>query len=136
MNAQPTKRLTNGFAVCVANKSNQHDVTTQLAKYARDIASLSAGLRKNGTAALNSCGLEVIDLKNAVNGKIGTNDEKHSCRWDWIIRGRMKFGDSEQFPYFRIAHCPRISRCPRITQSSPFFLSPMPLFSLIAQAAS
>src|SRR5262247_1811581 len=60
-----------------SNKADKHNVAAQLSKYACDIASFSARLNKNGPAALNLRGLEILDLKNAIDSEIWANDKEH-----------------------------------------------------------
>ena len=77
MNSQAPKRLANQFAIRRSNKPDQYDIAAELSKDARDVASLAARLSQNGTAPLHSVRLEIIDLKNAIDCEIGTDDKQH-----------------------------------------------------------
>jgi hypothetical protein len=62
MNAHSEQRFADRIAIRFSDKANEDDIATQLAKDARDIASLPARLRQDRPAALNFSSFEVFDL--------------------------------------------------------------------------
>jgi hypothetical protein len=78
VNAQPAQRLGDRAAVKRPGKSYKRDLAAKLPEYPRDIASFTSRLHDSLFAALHGAGFEIVDLKNAIDGKIRADDQEHS----------------------------------------------------------
>jgi hypothetical protein len=88
----PSQRFGDVSPIVAADKTSQHDITAQLPIYTRGIAALTARLNQTLTAALNLSRFEFVDLKDAIDCKIGAHDKEH--------RVRISHGLNESVAYF------------------------------------
>jgi hypothetical protein len=78
VNAHPTQWRGNRATVTRPAKSDKCNLSAKLAEYPRDIASFPARLHDGPLAALHGSGPEIVDLKNAIDGKVRADDQEHS----------------------------------------------------------
>jgi hypothetical protein len=77
VNADALQRVGHEVPVSRPRETNEHDIAAKLTEDPRDVASLPARLHDRLLAPLDQAGFEIADLKDAVYGEIGTNDQQH-----------------------------------------------------------
>src|SRR5262245_49439750 len=74
LDTQLTQRFSDVLSILPADKARQDNVAAELPVNACGVTALAAWLSQGLTAALNLSGLEMIDLKDAIDGEVGTDD--------------------------------------------------------------
>src|SRR4030095_9617069 len=76
-NTHLPQRITDQSRLRSSDESCKHDIAAQLPEHTRNIAPFASRLSQNGPAALDFRGLEIVDLNDAVDAEVGTDDEEH-----------------------------------------------------------